>query len=223
MPENDINLTLYRAMHPPVKLAAHLLGRVRVTGLSNIPAQGGLVLIANHLTNYDSFFIGMCFTRALRFMGKSELYRNPMIAALWRALGGFPIRRGELDRAALRFAEDLLRKGEIIAIFPEGHRSKTAQLQEAQGGAALLARRAAVPILPVTITGTEKLPPHDWSWRPWQRPDLQIHIGKPFTTQAVGVRLTTAQQTELITQRLAELLPIKYRSMDASSSSGSRS
>lgn len=206
---------LYRFVFPLINRLARLLARVTVTGTENMPS-GGLLLVANHLTSYDPFLVGMCFKRPAYFMGKSELYRNPVRAWVFLQLGTFPVRRGEPDRAALRHAEELLRTGRVVAIFPEGHRSHRGTVQAGQPGIALLARRTGVPILPVAITGSEHLLPRALArWRPWRRPELTITVGTPFRLPESDGRADYAALAGLIMARVAALLPLTYQGIYA--------
>ena len=209
-------MVLYRFLYPIVNWLSRAAARVTVTGVEHMPRAGGVLLVSNHLSNYDPMIVAMCFKRILHFMGKAELYRNPVLRWICLQLQTFPVRRGEVDRAALRYAEELLRGGRVVAVFPEGHRSRTGNMQAAQGGIALLARRTGAPILPVAITGTQYLwPPALLRWRPWRRPEVTITIGEPFTLPRAAGRAGNAAQTDLIMARVAALLPPDYHGVYA--------
>lgn len=200
--------SVYRLVYRPVRWLVPRLAHVTIVGAEHMPRGGGVLLVSNHLTNFDVFVIGMCFKRILNFMGKAELFRNPLLAWVWGQLYGFSIRRGEADRAALRHTEDLLRAGRVVAVFPEGHRSVTGALQPGQPGIALIARRAGVPVLPVAVTGTQHfLPPDLWRWRPWRRPSITVTIGEPFTLSRAMGRAANQEATDAIMARVASLLP----------------
>jgi 1-acyl-sn-glycerol-3-phosphate acyltransferase len=202
----------YRFLFPIVNWLARLVAQVSVSGVENMPRNGGVLVISNHMTNLDALMLGMCFKRQLHFMAKIELFRNPLLARVISALNAFPVRRGEPDRAALRQAESLLHSGRVVAIFPEGHRSRHNSVQESRGGIALLARRADVPILPVAITGTQHLRPRALlSWRPWRRPHITITVGAPFTLPHTSGRPDYSALAGIIMGHVAELLPSTYR------------
>lgn len=206
----------YRFLFPLVNWLIRMVARVEVRGAAQMPRKGGLLLVSNHLTIVDPFIVGMCFKRELHFMAKIELYRNPLAAWVIAHLGAFPVRRGEPDRAALRHAEGLLHDGRVVAIFPEGHRSEAAAVQSSKGGIALLARRAGVPILPVAITGVERLLPRELAhWRPWRRPTITVTVGAPFTLPQTSGRADYTALANLIMGRVAELLPPAYRGVFA--------
>jgi len=145
------------------------------------------------------------------FMAKEELFRSRFSNFVIRNFGAFPVHRGQLDRRALRQAEQLFAQGWALVMFPEGRRSNNAQLQSAFSGSALIALRSGVPILPVGITGTENVKGVAWLLR---RPRVTINIGYPFSLPAVNGKLTRvelAQFTNFIMEHIAELLPPEYR------------
>ena len=137
--------------------ARPLLG-LRIFGEGNVPTSGALLVVSNHVSNADPPFLELAFPRPLFFMGKSELFRNRPLGWLLRRFGGFPVARGTPDRAALRFAEAVLRQEVAMGIFPEGGRSTSGALGRGYAGVGLLALRSAAPILPVAIYGTEYYP-----------------------------------------------------------------
>jgi 1-acyl-sn-glycerol-3-phosphate acyltransferase len=139
-----------------------LLFRLRWTGLQNLPAGGGAVLAANHVSNLDPWPIGLPLfpRRALRFMGKSELFWLPLGLFL-HAAGAFPVRRGQGDAEAIATAAELCRQGEIVMMFPEGTRRRKGLRKKWQArprtGAARIALEAGVPLVPAAIAGTDRV------------------------------------------------------------------
>ncbi|MFY9147682.1 MAG: lysophospholipid acyltransferase family protein [Bacillota bacterium] len=130
-----------------------LIFRVSVVGLENVPEKGGAVIVANHLSYLDPPLIGAMLRRPIRFMAKKELFRFKPFAWLIRTLGAFPVDRGSVDRAAIREAIDTVSSGSLLGIFPEGGRSKDGRLQQGHAGAALVAIKTGVPVVPVGILG----------------------------------------------------------------------
>ena len=187
-----------------------LLTRWEVRGRENIPAEGPLLVVANHLNLTDPPLLGVSLGREAIFMAKEELFRSPLSAYFVGSFGAFPVHRGKLDRKAMRQAQQVLTDGLALVMFPEATRSKSARLQPAYPGSALIAMRGGAPVLPVGISGTEGVKGIGWIFR---RPRITVNIGRPFYLPA-GSRLTRAglaENTTLIMERIAELLPPKYR------------
>lgn len=138
------------------------LFRLRAAGKENLPREGGFVLAANHNSNFDPWPLGMPLfpRRFLRFMGKSELFWQPLGSFL-AACGAFPVRRGERDTAAIEAAIQLCREGHIVVMFPEGTRRKKGlrkrHTARSHSGAARIALEAGVPLVPAGIVGTDRL------------------------------------------------------------------
>ncbi len=145
-------------------------------------------------------------------MAKEELFQGRLSRHLVHNFGAFPVRRGQIDRQAIREAETALGKGWVLVMFPEGMRSLTGQLQPAFPGSALVASRAGAPILPIGISGTEQIRRRWWMFR---RPRIAVNIGEPFRLpSSAGVRLDSEEldrRTTLIMQHIAALIPPDYR------------
>jgi 1-acyl-sn-glycerol-3-phosphate acyltransferase len=129
---------------------------MRVEGLENWPSEGPVVLVANHVTNFDVFPIQFALPRPIFFMGKAELFKNPLMDSVLRNLSGFPVNRGENDQWAMRHAAKVLAHGQMLGMFPEGTRSKGRGLKFAKTGSARLAIEAHCPILPLAIIGSDQ-------------------------------------------------------------------
>jgi 1-acyl-sn-glycerol-3-phosphate acyltransferase len=139
-----------------------LLFRYRARGVEHLPREGGYVLAANHLSNFDPWALGMAIfpRRFLRFMAKSELFWFPL-GLFIRSAGAFKVRRGEHDVEALRTAEELARQGHVVVMFPEGTRRRKGLRKKwqprAHTGAARIALGADVPLVPAAIGGTDRI------------------------------------------------------------------
>ena len=131
--------------------------RTRVIGAENIPAEGSFILAANHVSNWDPPFLGTFIDREVCYMGKEELFKNPVMAAICRGLHVFPVKRGAADKTAIKTAIKILKDGKCLGIFPEGTRSKTGKLGKAESGVSLIAAMTKSPIIPAAIINTEKI------------------------------------------------------------------
>jgi 1-acyl-sn-glycerol-3-phosphate acyltransferase len=199
----------YWLMTRLMRLAVWTFGRYEVVGRERVPRSGPLLVVANHLHNADPPLLGAAIPRRIRFMAKQELFAKRPWGFFIRLFGAFPVRRFEADLQALRRAEQLLREGWAVGMFPEGHRSHGRGLQTPFPGTALIALRSQAAVLPVAITGTEAIRS---PWVLFQKPRIRVVIGEPFTlavTRVNGEAVHAA--TEEIMRRIAALLPPEYR------------
>lgn len=131
--------------------------KTQVIGTENLPKDGAFILAANHVSNWDPPFLGTFMEREVCYMGKEELFKNPIMAAICRGLHVFPVKRGAADKTAIKTAVKLLKDGKCFGIFPEGTRSKTGKLGKAESGISLIAAMTKAPIIPAAIVNTEKI------------------------------------------------------------------
>jgi 1-acyl-sn-glycerol-3-phosphate acyltransferase len=165
-------------------------------------------VVANHLNLADPPLLSASIRRRIVFMVKQEFYRSRFV----RAFGAFPVRRDAVDREAMHRAMKVLEEGQVLGMFPEGTRSPNAQMQSAYQGTALIALKSGAPILPVGISGTERI--HGVKSVVLGHPHITVSIGQPFTLPPVHSKISSVQLrelTELIMSRIAELLPEGYR------------
>ncbi|MFW6126392.1 MAG: lysophospholipid acyltransferase family protein [Chloroflexota bacterium] len=193
------------------KLILRLFTRRVVRGVENVPPEGPIIVVSNHLNLADPPLLAASIPRRIVFMAKEESFRHPLQGPVVRGFGAFPVRRGQLDRRALRSALRVLDEGLALGMFPEGRRSQSAQLQPGRSGTALVALRSGTPILPIGVTGTEGILGPALLFG---RRRITVNIGQPFTLPPVDGRLTKAELTSamyVIMGRVAELLPQEYR------------
>lgn len=179
-----------------------------------MPLNSPLIIVANHVHLIDPILLMLSFPRWINFMAKRELFRYPFLRIIIRWSQAVSVhRQGTIKdkREAVKQAKDVLSKGLVLGMFPEGRRNRNGKLLPGKAGSAVIALQADVPMLPVGIIGTEKLKGISWLWK---RPSIVINIGQPFKLPSVEGRLTRPQTkllTDLIMNKIAALLPPENR------------
>ena len=169
---------LYTIAHVIISILAKLLFSLKVTGQENIPENGGVIIASNHLSYLDIPIMACSIKRPVNFIGKRELFTVPLLGSLLRILGGLPIDREKIDRAALREIIKRLNAGSIIVIYPEGTRSLNGRLQPGKPGVGLFVRMSGKRVVPAAIQGTDKaMPAGSWLIRP---APVSIKFGRPL-------------------------------------------
>lgn len=173
-----VNRGLYFTVMRIAQFVARILCGFSATGVENVPASGPVVIVPNHKSFWDPFFVALVLPRPVRAMGKAEHFEGPM-AKVFLGLGSFPVRRGASDQDALDTARAVLENGDTLLLFPEGTRVRGEGLGEPKRGAARLAIEAHAPLVPVTITGTEK--------RKWPLPrKVKVTFGTPVAVEGLA-------------------------------------
>ena len=223
--DNDQSM-IVRMVAVIARTFARVFARVEITGLENLPRTGAVLIVANHISNFDAVVAGAWINTALRrrrihWLGKRELFDWPVVG--WAAANGgvHPVERGSADVESFRLATKILQSGYILFVFPEGTRSPTGELQEAKDGTALLAMKTAARIVPIGINNSDavwkkgqKLP------SPFPRRTITVRVGEPFSLEDVvpaGTDRRAAKPivTAAIMGRIAALLDPRHRGMYA--------
>lgn len=182
-----------------------------------------MLLVSNHLGLTDQFALGLATRRQLRILTKAEVFEWPFVGALARVAGLIPVQRGASDRVALQTLVRLLRAGECVLIHPEGTFARPpapATMAAFKTGAAWLAVRGGATIMPVGISGSERVWARHRGWRIWRRYPVTVSFGKPYTPQvpfdpSLSMGSATKVMLQAITDemgyRVAAQLPREYR------------
>jgi len=188
--------------------ATRLLTRTRVIGAGNIPRSGAYVLAPIHRSNFDTPLAAAVTRRRLRFMGKDSLWKYRPIGWVLSAIGGFPVTRGSADREALSRCIAVLRGGEPLVLFPEGERKFGPVVQPLFDGAAYVAVKAGVPVVPVGIGGSEKVMRKGSKMiRPHK---CVVIVGAPIPTREEGDGRAPRSAVREVTDRLYAELQVLF-------------
>jgi 1-acyl-sn-glycerol-3-phosphate acyltransferase len=189
------------------------LTRCKVTGLQNFPRQGPALVVTNHLGDADAVLGLAYFPLSTDALAKMELYEYPLLGWLMQTYGVIWVHRGQPDRRAIQAVLRGLADGRIVGIAPEGRESLTGGLEEGTQGAAYIALKANVPLVPVTFTGTEnnRIYPN---LKKLRKTEVSLTIGPIFYLEQQHDRRESMRLgTQHIMHRLAMQLPSEYRGM----------
>ncbi|MGV2620296.1 UNVERIFIED_CONTAM: lysophospholipid acyltransferase family protein [Halobacillus marinus] len=164
--------------------------RIKVIGKENIPADGPVIISANHISNYDPPVVGITSSRNIYFMAKEELFEKRFIGGILKRVHAFPIKRGMRDRNALRKGLDILKEGNALGLFPEGTRQKNGEIDQGLAGAGFFALRSEAAIVPCAIIGPYR------KFKP-----LKVVYGKPIDMTEYREKKASAQ---VVTDRIME-------------------
>jgi 1-acyl-sn-glycerol-3-phosphate acyltransferase len=173
--EHGVNGFLYWTVRAFLQPFIHIYFRLSRTGREHVP-KGPVILAANHRSFLDPFIVASCAFRPVYFVAKKELFDKRWQGWLLNRLGAFPVKRGQSDEESMQTALALLARGEAVVIFPEGTRHREGPLHEPRRGVGRLALESGAPVVPVAITGTEKVR-RGWRIRPAK---VSIRCGRPL-------------------------------------------
>lgn len=164
---------LYSFAKSLFKVILVLVGRYKITGQENLPKDGPVIVVCNHVSYWDPIILGCALDRQVHFMAKAELFSIPIFGSIVKRLGAFPIKRGHSDHKALRMAVRLLQGGKVLGVFPEGTRSKKGSLLPFRTGITMIAYKVGCPVVPVGLINSKGV------LLGWCRP-VEVKIGKPM-------------------------------------------
>lgn len=199
---------LYRVERTIFVTALWALFRPRVTGKEHVPKEGPVILAPVHRSFADFAFSAFCTDRKLFFMTKDEMWKNKWLGRLLLSVGAFPVHRESADREALQRAEEVLRRGQVLVLFPEGTRREGAVVEDLMEGATFLSARTGAPIVPIGIGGSDLAMPKG-SVLPKPR-TIQVVVGPaiPPPARTEGGRVSRSAvhaATEALVPRLQEV------------------
>jgi 1-acyl-sn-glycerol-3-phosphate acyltransferase len=182
----------YRALHKlRFREFLRAVYRIDVAGAEKVPADGPVILVANHESIWDPFILGVATPREIHYMAKSELFRSRALAAAMRSLNAFPVERGGGDRDAMSEAGRLLAGGAVLGMFPQGTSKPERQIGWHRG-AARLALATGAPLVPIRLMGTRRLP---------RGSHLRIVVGEPIVVPVARPTIAAAKSlTEQVEQ-----------------------
>ena len=197
---------------PLVSFLLRTITRAEFYGLDCVPRAGPLLIVSNHLGHLDPPLIAAGLPVMPELIAAAEVLEVPVVGWALRQFGAIPVRRGEIDRAAIERALAILASGGMLALAVEGRESPTGALIEGKIGPAYLAMKTGAPVLPLAITGTK------YAWqviRRLGRPRVTLTVGEPFRLPPLppgpARKAALREATETIMRRIAALLPVEYR------------
>jgi 1-acyl-sn-glycerol-3-phosphate acyltransferase len=195
----------YRLAALVVKPLMRTWFRIRLGGEEHIPEVGPVILASNHRSNMDPVLLASAVRRPVAFMAKAELFVGPL-GWIMRWIGQFPVRRGGIDREALRRTDAVLARGSMLGLFPEGTRGD-GRFASVHPGLAYIVVRQQCPVVPVAIFGTERVR-RRFGWLPFASP-VRIVVGPEIDLpQSTGDRAGRRAASELLQKRLQEFLAV---------------
>jgi len=205
----------YRVIRAIIRFLLLFVARLEVRGLENVPDKGPYLMITNHLHWLDPPVIMVVWPCRAHVFAAEKWELHWILGPLMRSVDAIFVKRGEVDRKALRQALAVLGGGGIMGLAPEGTRSKTGALQRGRSGGAYMAFRANVPLVPIITWGQESV---FASLRRFRRPTIHVVIAPPFEPPQVEGKASAAQVhdfSEEIMYRISALLPPEYRGVYA--------
>lgn len=218
----------YFGVRTTVRPFVKLLWSPRVTGLENVPEEGGFIIASNHLANIDSFVLPVVLPRQIRYVAKETLWTGPglkgrLLRWFFEAVEAVPVDREALSsgKGALQAGLEILRDGAGFAIYPEGTRSKDGLLHPGKQGAAWLAVESGCPVIPVGLKGTQ----HLLTGRELrERRSFSVRIGAPIELSDIDPSLSKGVRRRLLNARIMdEIQTLSGQQRAGAATAGSRS
>lgn len=202
----------FKLMNRILRFIFQIICRINPEDFKKVPVEGPLILVGNHINFLEvPVFLPHIDHPNVIGIAKRETWKNPLFNFLFNQWGIIPIDRGMVDREAFRLTEEALKQGKVIAMSPEGTRSKDGRLLQGKPGVVAIAVRSGSPLLPIAFYGYENF----WqNFKRFKKTDFNIVVGKPFRLNLNGHALSRDVRQEVVDEimiKIAELLPEKYR------------
>lgn len=197
-----IHTVWYEFCRSILRLIFFPLFRISATGRKNVPRKGPVLLLSNHQSFFDPMFCQLPINRHMHYVTRSTLYDVKIFGPLMSTLNTIPIRRGEADIAAMKKIIEVLKKDQMVCLYPEGTRSSDGKIADIKPGFGLLSRRGNATIVPVTIDG---------AYECWPRHSKKPKIGKVYVTY--GKSFSPQEIKELGADEFAKVLTARLRKM----------
>ena len=191
---NPNKTPLYRIAAALIGGLARVLFHPTIVGVENIPPTGPVLIAPSHRSNVDFAFTLFMSPRKVFFMAKDGLYKSRLFGEILTRLGAFPVRRGGADRESLRLAEEVLRRGQALVLFPEGTRQSGTTIEPLLDGAMFVAARTGATVVPVGIAGSEKAMPVGAKFPRFAK--IYIVVGKPIAPPSSEGRVSRSAIAE---------------------------
>lgn len=199
---------LYDLVQGVIRFLFLTLSHPKTANLDACPRQGPAILAVNHLSYFDGPMVLAMLPRRVRPMAAERLRRHYFFGPVMVATGAIFIRRGQMDRAAMRALVEVIEDGGCVAVAIEGTRSPDGKLQEGKNGVAYLAAKTGAPLIPAAVWGTEQIWP---AWKRLGRAEVHLSLGDPITLDPQALDVSTLDETTRdIMSRIAGLLPERY-------------
>jgi len=168
----------------------------KIYGKGNIPRKGAFIVAANHASYLDPLLLVVTFRKNLYFIARQRLFAVPLIGWVLKQVKAIPVKRHGKDTGPIKNALSVLREGKILAVFPEGTRSKNRKFKTAKPGVGFIVSKAKVPVLPVYIESSFDAQPR--GIRTLKRYPVRVHIGKPIDFSKEPARFHKAELYQAI-------------------------
>ncbi len=198
---------MYCFARSSVRLIGTIFQNLKVYNVTNVPLSGGVLLLSNHQSFVDPAFIASKLPRKLSFLARASLFDPILFGWIIRQLNAFPVKQGKGDVGAMKQSIALLQQGKALLMFPEGQRTHSGKMQAIAPGAALIVKRAKVPIVPIAIEGAfDVWPKHRMLPRTGK---VRINFGKPVMMHHLDSRAIIPEIDQHIRTLLDELHAIE--------------